>query len=107
MTPNPYKIAGLNDVRNNPSSHAIDFLNLPSNYILTIFDVSGQIILQVEQTDAVDGKFTWTMFSKDGTEVGSGLYIYHVQYGGSCTADEPASSCSFDKEVTGHFAIMR
>jgi hypothetical protein len=107
VTPNPYKITGLNDVRNDPSSHSIDFLNLPSNYILTIVDVSGQIIQQVAVTGAVDGKYTWDMFSKDGTEVGSGLYIYHVQYGADvCTLPEP-SQCEFPSQVTGHFAIMR
>ena len=107
VTPNPYKITGLNDVRNNPSSHAVDFLNLPEAYTLTIVDVSGQIILQHTETAAVNGKFQWTMFSKDGTEVSSGLYIYHVQYGGACTSDQPTSSCTFDKSVTGHFAILR
>jgi hypothetical protein len=107
VTPNPYKIASLNDVRNNPSSHNIDFLNLPSAYTLTIVDVSGQIVFQTSASNAVDGKFTWDLFSKDGTEVASGLYIYHVQYGGSCTSDAPASDCNFDREVVGHFAIMR
>ena len=32
--------------------------------------------------------------SKDGVEVSSGLYIYHIQYGD-------------DQAVTGHFAILR
>jgi hypothetical protein len=107
VTPNPYKITGLNDVRNNPSSHSVDFLNLPENYRLTIVDVSGQIVQQVEVLGGVNGKYTWDMFSKDGTEVASGLYIYHVEYGGACTGDQPTSSCSFDRGVSGHFAILR
>lgn len=93
VTPNPYKVTGLNDIRNNASSHNIDFLNLPSDFTLTIVDVAGQIIFQTEVTNAADGKFTWDMFSKDGVEVASGLYIYHVAYG--------------DREVTGHFSILR
>jgi len=93
VTPNPYKITGLNDVRSNPSSHNIDFLNLPADFTLTILDVSGQIIFQTTVEDAPDGKYTWDMFSKDGVEVASGLYIYHVEYDGG--------------EVTGHFAILR
>lgn len=93
VNPNPYKITGLNDVRTDASSHSIDFLNLPADYALTILDVSGQIIFQAETEGAVDGKFTWDMFSKDGTEVSSGLYIYHVEYSGGA--------------VTGHFAILR
>lgn len=93
VNPNPYKITGLNDVRSDPASHNIDFLNLPEDYTLTILDVSGQIILQQETQGAIEGKFTWDMFSKDGTEVASGLYIYHVEYDGGA--------------VTGHFAILR
>lgn len=95
VTPNPYKITGLNDVRNNPSSHNIDFLNLPEDYKLTIIDVSGQIIFQTSVEGAPDGKYTWDMFSKDGVEVASGLYIYHVEYDGG------------SQSATGHFAILR
>ncbi|NBC16065.1 MAG: T9SS type A sorting domain-containing protein [Bacteroidetes bacterium] len=95
VTPNPYKITGLNDERDNPSSHNIDFLNLPENFTLTIIDVSGQIIFQETIEGATNGKYTWDMFSKDGVEVASGLYIYHVSFDGG------------DREVVGHFSILR
>ena len=93
VTPNPYKITGLNDVRSNASSHAINFLNLPSDYTLTILDTSVQIIFETSTTGAPDGRFTWDLFSKDGVEIASGLYIYHIEYSGQA--------------VTGHFAILR
>lgn len=93
VSPNPYKVTGLNDVRNDPSSHSVDFLGLPADYTLTIMDVSGQIIFQTVTEGAVNGKYTWDLFSKDGVEVASGLYIYHVAYSGG--------------EVTGHLAILR
>jgi hypothetical protein len=66
---------------------------MPADYTLTIMDVSGQIVLQTTTENAVDGKFTWNLQSKDGVEVASGVYIYHLQYG--------------DRSVTGHFAILR
>jgi hypothetical protein len=94
VSPNPYKRTGLNDVRNNPSSHDINFLNMPADFQLTILDVSGQIVFQDEVEGATDGKYTWDMFSKDGVEVASGLYIYHVEYGNR-------------REFVGHFAILR
>lgn len=94
VTPNPYKITALNDVRNDPSSHNVNFLNLPEDYTLTIMDVTGQIILQEEVQGAVNGQYTWDLFSKDGVEIASGLYIYHVEYGSG-------------QSVTGHFAILR
>lgn len=94
VTPNPYKLTGLNDVRNDASSHNISFLNTPSDFTLTILDVSGQIVYQRAVQNALDGRLTWDLFSKDGVEVASGLYIYHIQYDG-------------DRAVTGHFAILR
>ncbi len=97
VTPNPYKITGLNDVRNNASSHNINFLNLPADYTLTILDVSGKIVFQTTVTGASNGKYTWDMFSKDGVEVASGLYIYHVSWNVNGTSGE----------YTGHFAILR
>src|SRR5690606_1821537 len=93
VTPNPYIITGLNDERNQASSHNIDFLNLPADYTLTLIDVSGQIVFQVVTEGAASGKYTWDMQSKDGNEVASGLYIYHLEYG--------------DRSTTGHFAILR
>ncbi len=93
VSPNPYKITGLNDVRSDPASHSINFLNLPSAYTLTIFDVSGQVIFQQKMENAVNGRLEWDMFSKDGVEVSSGLYLYHVAYAG--------------REVVGRFAILR
>ncbi len=93
VTPNPYKITGLNDVRNDAASHKVYFLNLPEDYTLTILDVSGQIVYQTIVEGAVNGQGEWDLFSKDGVEVASGLYIYHVKYS--------------DREVMGHFAILR
>ncbi len=94
VSPNPYKITGLNDVRNDAASHAISFLNTPSDFTLTIIDVSGQIVYQEVVENAVDGRLIWDMFSKDGVEVASGVYLYHIQYEG-------------DRATTGHFAILR
>ena len=96
VTPNPYKRTALNDVSNNASSHNINFLNVPSQFTLTILDVSGQIVLQVDESyDGVnEGQLVWDQFSKDGVEVASGLYIYHIEYGDGQAA-------------TGHFAILR
>ncbi len=93
VSPNPYKITGLNDVRNDPASHSINFLNLPAAYTLTIVDVSGQVIFQRKETAAVNGVYTWDLFSKDGVEIASGLYIYHVSYDGG--------------QKTGYFSILR
>lgn len=94
VTPNPYKRTGLNDDRDNASEHDLRFLNTPEDFTITILDVSGQIVFQDVVEGAADGEYVWGQYSKDGVEVASGLYIYHIQYGSG-------------QAVTGHFAILR
>ena len=74
---------------------ALLFMNLPTGTKITILDVSGQVIdiLRFEGTNQFDGTLFGDMFSKDGIEVTSGLYIYVAQYPGG--------------KQTGHFAILR
>jgi hypothetical protein len=72
--------------------------NAPSNWNWnhtksTIIDVSGQIVFRDIVEGATSGSYVWDMFSKDGIEVSSGLYIYHIEYDGGA--------------ATGHFAILR
>ena len=92
VTPNPYKVEALHDTG---LEHKILFSNLPTGVKVTILDVSGQIIdvLRFEGTNPADGTIFWDMFSKDGIEVTSGLYIYVAEYPGGTQ--------------TGHFAILR
>ena len=46
--------------------------------------MAGQLIKEYrhETTDPNNGFWAWDMFSKDGVEVASGLYIYVVEYDG-------------------------
>ncbi len=95
VKPNPYKKKALFDNATLSYDHKIDFLNLPSKAKITILDVSGQIIDEInfESSDPNNGSVFWDMFSKDGVEVASGLYIYVVEYSGG-------------KQV-GYFSILR
>jgi len=92
VTPNPYKVEALHDTG---QEHKILFSNLPTGTRITILDVSGQTIdvLRFEGTNPADGTLFWDMFSKDGIEVTSGLYIYVAEYPGG--------------KQSGHFAILR
>ncbi len=93
VRPNPYKKQALHDVG---LQHKILFYNLAPNTKITILDISGQIIdvLDYEGVDAANGGMFWDMFSKDGIEVTSGLYIYVAEL-----AD--------GYKQTGYFSIMR
>jgi hypothetical protein len=92
VKPNPFKQHALHDVG---TEHKLLFFNLPTGTKVTIFDVSGQIIDQLHftGTNPQDGTLFWDMFSKDGTEVQSGLYIYVAEYPGG--------------KQTGYFSIIR
>jgi len=94
VKPNPYKKKALFDNVLDPYDHKILFLNLPANARITILDVSGQIIDQFrfEPADGTSGSMFWNMFSKNGIEVASGLYIYIVEYDGG--------------EQVGYFSIL-
>ena len=72
------------------------FYNLPPQCKITITDVAGQIIdvINFASADANKGSTFWDMFSKDGLEVASGLYLYIVE------------SPTGDKKI-GQFSILR
>jgi hypothetical protein len=95
VRPNPYKRAALHDNRSLPYDHKLLFYNLPSPCKITIVDVAGQIIDEINFSSSSDnvGSTFWDMFSKDGIEVASGLYIYVVESG--------------TQKKIGHFAILR
>jgi hypothetical protein len=96
VRPNPYKRAALHDNFSNVYDHKLLFYNLPPSCKITILDVAGQIIdvINFSSTDPSLGSVFWDMFSKDGIEVASGVYVYVVE---SPTGDKK----------TGHFAILR
>jgi hypothetical protein len=81
VAPNPYKKKAFWDSRADTFDHRIMFFNLPSRATITILDVSGQVIDRIifEASDPNNGTVYWDMFSKDGIEVASGLYIYVVE----------------------------
>jgi hypothetical protein len=87
VKPNPYKKKALFDNATDAYDHKVAFLNLPPKAKITILDVAGQLIKEYrhETTDPNNGFWSWDMFSKDGVEVASGLYIYVVEYDGGKT----------------------
>lgn len=95
VKPNPYKRRALWDNATLPYDHRIAFMNLPANARITILDVSGQVIDQFSfnPADPNNGTAFWDLFSKNGIEVASGLYIYIVEYLGG--------------QQVGYFSILR
>lgn len=96
VRPNPYKRAAFHDNLSNVYDHKLLFYNLPPDCKITILDVSGQIVdeMPFASSDPNNGSIFWDMFSKDGIEVASGLYIYVVE--------SPTGG-----QKTGYFSILR
>ena len=95
VKPNPYKKKALFDNATDAYDHKVTFYNLPPKAKITILDVSGQIVdvIYFTSSDPNNGSTFWDMFSKDGVEVASGLYIYVVEYDGG--------------QQVGYFSILR
>ncbi|MEX2089673.1 MAG: hypothetical protein WEB62_07860, partial [Bacteroidota bacterium] len=84
VKPNPYKKKALFDSAVDAFDHKVTFYNLPPTAKITILDVSGQLIQEINfaSNDPNNGSTFWNLFSKDGVEVASGLYVYVVDYSG-------------------------
>lgn len=93
--PNPYKKKALFDGALDAFDHKVSFYNLPGKVKITILDVAGQVIkvINFESSDPNGGSTFWDLFSKDGIEVASGLYVYVAEYSGA--------------QQVGYFSIMR
>lgn len=84
VRPNPYKKKAFFDSPIDAFDHKVIFYNLPSPPKITILDVAGQLIKEIpfESSDPNNGSVFWDLFSKNGIEVASGVYIYVVDYDG-------------------------
>lgn len=101
--PNPYVMfseyqiatASLDDAR-------LMFTHLPPRGELRIYTVSGQFVQQIrwEPTDlAGNGDLFWNMRTREGNDLGSGLYLFTVQ------ATNPATGEGVKK--VGKFVVIR
>lgn len=81
VRPNPYKRLAFHDDLNRNESKLL-FANLPSRATITILDLSGQIIDQIDYSAPTteNGTYFWDMVSKDGQRVASGMYIWVVEH---------------------------
>ncbi len=91
VRPNPYKRAAFHDV----GQHQVMFYNLPQRATIKIFDLTGMIIDEIDFSAPVpeNGTYFWDMYSKNGNEIASGLYIWVCEYDGG--------------QQTGTFAVIR
>jgi hypothetical protein len=100
VVPNPYVVSNSWE-RTNPYSSGrgpreLHFTHLPPRCTIRIFDIAGQhvVTLDRDERSTVDGTEVWDMRTKDGLEIGFGVYIYHI--------DAPEIG-----EKVGKFAVIK
>ncbi|MEW6041561.1 MAG: T9SS type A sorting domain-containing protein, partial [Elusimicrobiota bacterium] len=57
----------------------ISFANLPLNCEIKIFNIAGEIIKSISETNNYDSLVKWSASNDSGVEVASGIYIYHIE----------------------------
>ena len=94
VVPNPYVVTSQFDRVDaaRQATSRLYFTNVPSEGVLRIYSVSGQLIQQIDWTpqDLINiglgqpnGDLSWNLRSREGLEVGSGLYLYVITAKGS------------------------
>lgn len=106
VVPNPYRarsdFEGPNPFTTGRGPRVINFINLPPNATIRIFNSAGELVtvLRTDQTAPnspealMDGSLGWNLESADNLTVAYGLYIYHIEAPGI-------------GETTGTFAIIK
>ena len=81
VRPNPYKRVAFHDAS---GKHQVMFYNLPMSCNLQIYDLAGMLVdeIQYNSPTTENGVYFWDMYSKNGNEVASGLYVWVVKYDG-------------------------
>jgi len=81
VRPNPYKRVAFHDAS---GRHNFMFYNLPASCTIQIYDLSGMLIQEIDfqAISEQNGTYFWDLFSKNGNEVASGLYIWVAKYKG-------------------------
>jgi hypothetical protein len=100
VVPNPYIVTNrwehANPYSTGRGPRELHFTHLPPKCTINIFDIAGQHVVTINRDVAstVDGTQVWDMETKDGLEIGFGIYIYHIKAPGV-------------GEKTGKFAVIK
>jgi hypothetical protein len=85
VVPNPYVVSNrwerINPYSTGRGPRELHFTHLPPRCTIRIFDIAGQHVATIERevSSTVDGTHVWDMRTRDGLEIGFGVYIYHIE----------------------------
>ena len=97
VVPNPYIASAVWEpapISGNRGERRIQFIHLPPRSTVRIYTVRGELVQTLYHNAEVwDGSLNWNLKSKEGLDVATGMYFYHV--------DSPAG------EHRGKFALVK
>jgi hypothetical protein len=78
VVPNPFYLYGPYD--DSPGSHKIMFHGLPADCNISIYNLAGEFIYRIPETDINQSRGTasWNALNDAGLPVASGIYLYVV-----------------------------
>ena len=83
VVPNPYVGGSAFEQRSQISGRGerrLQFINLPQEATITIFNVRGEIVDTIEHYSTQDnGSVFWDLQTSGGQDIAYGVYIYHVK----------------------------
>ena len=97
VVPNPYIASAVWEeapISGNRGARKIQFIHLPPRCTVRVYTVRGELVQTLYHDEEVwDGSLDWNLKSKEGLDVATGMYFYHV--------DSPAG------EHRGKFALIK
>jgi len=83
VVPNPYVGGSGFEQRSQISGRGerrLQFINLPQEATITIFNLRGELVDEIEHFSASDnGSVFWDLQTRGGQDIAYGVYIYHVK----------------------------
>ena len=83
VVPNPYVGGSAFEQRSQISGRGerrLQFINLPQQATITIFNIRGEIVDTIEHFSSQDnGSVYWDLQTSGGQDIAYGVYIYHVK----------------------------
>ncbi len=98
VVPNPYLFSAGWEQHGGGSGGKLQFFNVPQGAEITIFDAAGNYVRTIRPEMMSDGqnqsgRAEWDLRNEGGTDIISGVYLYHIKAGGN--------------EKVGRFVVVR
>lgn len=78
VVPNPYRASERWD---EPGGGRIQFQNLPAVVRVRVYTVAGDLVRDLNKNDASTGNLDWDLKNGAGSDISSGIYVYHMESG--------------------------